>query len=159
MEFKVVVCNLGNQLYGIDINNVRGIEKEQEIVTVPNSANYIKGIMNLRGEIIPIYSLREKFGMEEKEDGLTQFVIVRIDDVPLAIEVDNVGEICQTDDDKIYETPKIVVSGETKYIDKVINDNGKLILVINIEELLSESEKSNIENMIDACQNLRILLG
>ena len=91
--------------------------------------------------------------MEEKEDGLTQFVIVRIDDVPLAIEVDNVGEICQTDDDKIYETPKIVVSGETKYIDKVINDNGKLILVINIEELLSESEKSNIENMIDACQN------
>lgn len=153
MEFKVVVCNLGDQLYGIDISKVRGIEKEQQIVSVPNSASYIKGIINLRGDIIPIYSLRRKFGMEEKKDGLTQFVVVRVGDIPLAIEVDNVGEICQTDDGKVYDAPKIVISKETKYIDKVVNENGKLILVINIEELLTESEKTNIESMIDSCQN------
>ena len=132
MEFKTVVCNLGDSLYGIDITCVRGIEREQEIVQVPNTASYIKGIMNLRGEIIPIYSLRKKFGMEEKVDG--------------------VGEIFQADETTIYDAPRIVVSENTRYIDKVLNDNGKLIITIDITELLDDDEKKHIERMVDNCK-------
>ena len=151
MEFKTVVCNLGDSLYGIDITCVRGIEREQEIVQVPNTASYIKGIMNLRGEIIPIYSLRKKFGMEEKAAD-TQFVIVNIGEMPLAIEVDGVGEIFQADETTIYDAPRIVVSENTRYIDKVLNDNGKLIITIDITELLDDDEKKHIERMVDTCK-------
>lgn len=149
MEFKAVVCNLGNQLFGIDISVVRGIEKEQQVVLVPNSASYIKGIMNLRGEIIPIYSLRKKFGMEEF-DGETQFIVVRIGDMPLAIEVDGVGEIFQADETTIFDTPKIVMSKDTRYINKVINDEGRLILMIDVDKLLTEDEISGIGSIIDS---------
>lgn len=152
MEFKAVVCNLDNQLFGIDISMVRGIEKEQQVVAVPNSADYIKGIMNLRGEIIPIYSLRRKFGMEELQ-GETQFIIVRIGDMPLAIEVDGVGEIFQADETTMFDTPKIVISKNTRYISKVINDNGRLILLIDVNKLLSDDEITGISSIIDSVSN------
>ena len=61
VEFKPVVFKLDKELYGLDINRVRGIEKDQEVVRVPNTASYIKGIMNLRCDVIPVYSLRKKF--------------------------------------------------------------------------------------------------
>ena len=152
MESKAVVCNLDKQLFGIDISMVRGIEKEQQVVAVPNSADYIKGIMNLRGEIIPIYSLRRKFGMEELQ-GETQFIIVRIGDMPLAIEVDGVGEIFQADGTTMFDTPKIVISKNTRYISKVINDNGRLILLIDVNELLSDDEITGISSIIESVSN------
>lgn len=152
MEFKAVVCNLDEQLFGIDISMVRGIEKEQQVVAVPNSADYIKGIMNLRGEIIPIYSLRRKFGMEELQ-GETQFIIVRIGDMPLAIEVDGVGEIFQADETTMFDTPKIVISKNTRYISKVINDNGRLILLIDVNKLLSDDEITGISSIIKSVSN------
>ncbi len=152
MEFKAVVCNLDEQLFGIDISMVRGIEKEQQVVAVPNSADYIKGIMNLRGEIIPIYSLRRKFGMEELQ-GETQFIIVRIGDMPLAIEVDGVGEIFQADETTMFDTPKIVISKNTRYISKVINDNGRLILLIDVNKLLSDDEITGISSIIESVSN------
>lgn len=152
MEHKVVVCNLGDQLYGIDINKVRGIEKEQQIVSVPNSAQYIKGIINLRGDIIPIYSLRRKFRMEDVSGVNTQFVIVKVKETPLAIEVDGVGEIYTAEEDAIYNAPKIVISDETRFIDKIVKTNDKLILCMNIEELLTDEERQGIESLIDSCK-------
>lgn len=152
MEFKAVVCNLDKQLFGIDISMVVGIEKEQQVVVVPNSVDYIKGIMNLRGEIIPIYSLRRKFGMKEAE-GETQFIIVKVGDMPLAIEVDGVGEIFQADETTLFDTPKIVISKDTRYITKVINDKGRLILLIDVEKLLSDDEIAGINNIIDSVSN------
>lgn len=64
-EMKPVVFKLDNENYGVDINLVQGIEKEQQIVRVPNTVNYIRGIINLRGEIIPVYDLRAKFGLPQ----------------------------------------------------------------------------------------------
>ena len=106
-------------------------------------------MINLRGEIIPIYSLRKKFGMEDST-GEGQFIIVRIGEMPLALEVDGVGEIYQADDSSVYETPKIVISKDTRYVEKVINANGRLIIMININMLLNDDEKSGIEGLIEA---------
>ena len=149
MEFKVVVCNLGNQLYGIDINNVRGIEKEQEIVTVPNSANYIKGIMNLRGDVIPVYSLRKKFGMPEATTDDIQYIIVYTNGTLLALEVDNVDEIHNIEDNDVHVVPSIVTNADTRYFDKVLKTNRGLIITIDIDKLLSDDELSQIEQIKD----------
>ena len=64
-ENKLIVFNVGEELYGIDIKKVMGIERKQEIISVPNTPDCIKGIINLRGDVIPIYSFRTKFNKEE----------------------------------------------------------------------------------------------
>ncbi len=148
MEFQAVVCNLGKELYGIDITIVRGIEKEQEIVHVPNCPSYIKGIINLRGDIIPIYSLRMKCGMEDYT-GDTQFVVVNVDDMQIAIEVDGVGDIFHADTTTLYDAPRICVSNNTRFVDKVINADGKLIIVLDVTKLLTEEEKLGLESLVN----------
>ena len=147
MEFKTVVCNLGDSLYGIDITCVRGIEREQEIVQVPNTASYIKGIMNLRGDVIPVYSLRKKFGMPEAATEDIQYIVVYTNGTLLALEVDNVDEIHNIDDNDIHVVPSIVTNSDTRYFDKVLKTSRGLIITIDIDKLLSDDEMSQIEQM------------
>ena len=83
-EFKPIVIKLDNELYGFDISRVQGIEREQQVVRVPNTAAYIKGIMNLRGHVVPVYSLRKKFGLPERDSKDVQYVIVNVNRMLLA---------------------------------------------------------------------------
>lgn len=93
---KPVIFRLGNQQFGVDINLVQSIEREINIVRVPNAMKYISGIVNLRGEVIPAFSLRKKFGTDDNVGviGEDSTVIVNIPGVvKLALEVDEVLEI------------------------------------------------------------------
>ncbi len=147
-EFKPVVFKLDNELYGLDINKVQGIEKEQQVVRVPNTATYIKGIMNLRGEVIPVYSLRKKFGMPETTATVDiQYIIVRANGSLLALEVDTVDEIHNVESEDVHVVPSIVNSVDTRYFDKVLKTNRGLIITIDIDKLLSDEEVEQIEQM------------
>lgn len=149
-EFKPVVFKLDKELYGLDINKVQGIEKEQQVVRVPNTATYVKGIMNLRGDVIPVYSLRKKFGMPETSATDIQYIIVRTNGSLLALEVDSVDEIHSVDSDNVHGVPSIVSSVETRYFDKVLKTNRGLIITIDIDKLLSDEEIEQIEQMKDS---------
>ena len=146
-EFKPVVFRLDKELYGLDINRVQGIEKEQEVVRVPNTAAYIKGIMNLRGDVIPVYSLRKKFGMPEAATDDVQYVIVDTGDTLLALEVDIVDEIHNVSEQDIHVVPSIVTNVDTRYFDRVLKTEKGLIITINIDKLLSDEELSQIQQM------------
>lgn len=146
-EFKPVVFKLDNELYGLDINKVQGIEKEQQVVRVPNTATYIKGIMNLRGEVIPVYSLRKKFGMSETTATDIQYIIVRANSSLLALEVDAVDEIHNVESEDVHVVPSIVNSVDTRYFDKVLKTNRGLIITIDIDKLLSDEEVEQIAQM------------
>lgn len=149
MEFKPIIFKVGQQTYGVDISIVQSIEKEQEVVIVPNAADAIRGIMSLRGEIVPIYSLRKKFGMEIDTTISSQYVIVQNGTELLGLEVDMVEEIETSREDHLKQIPKLVRNNETKYLDKVIMLNKRLALILNIQELLSDLEKQSISNMIE----------
>ena len=104
--FQPVVFRLDNEKYGIDISYVSGIEYEQTIVRVPNSSRNIKGIINLRGEVIPVLDLRTKFNM----DNLTapkdaELIIVNLPNNKIAIEVDGVEQIHHIDENDIVDMP------------------------------------------------------
>lgn len=147
LEFKPVVFRLDKELYGIDILRVQGIEKEQQVVRVPNTASYIKGIMNLRGDVIPVYSLRKKFGMPESTSDEVQYIIVSTNGTLLALEVDNVDEIHNIDDEDVHVVPSIVTNGDTRYFDKVLKTSKGLIITIDINKLLSDDEMEQIQQM------------
>lgn len=146
---KPVIFKLGNESYGVDINLVNSIEKQVNFVPVPNSLPYVKGIMNLRGEIIPLISLKKRFNMEETGEKSENAIIVKLPQITLALEVDAVEEIHDIPEAAISQMPQIVQSEELRYFEKVANINGKLVVLINVEHLLDERALSSIVKLTD----------
>ena len=146
-EFKPIVFKLDNELYGFDISRVQGIEKEQQVVRVPNTAAYIKGIMNLRGHVVPVYSLRKKFGLPESTSKEVQYVIVNINRMLLGFEVDGVDEIHNVDSENIHSVPSIVANEDTRYFDKVLKTDKGLVITVDIDKLLTDEELGQIKQM------------
>ena len=152
-QMKPVVFKLDEELYGIDIICVQGIEKGQQIVRVPNTASYIRGIMNLRGEVIPVYDLRKKFGMPENNGKDVQYIIVRSsDNTLLALEVDVVDEIHNYTQGELHPIPEIVKNRDTEYFNYVINSEKGMVIIIDIDRILTADEKKQIENMKETLQ-------
>lgn len=144
---KPVVFNLNEELYGVDINLVLGIEKEQQIVRVPNTVSYIKGIINLRGEIIPVYDLKRKFNISTDDNANMQYIIVRVKDSKIALEVDGVKEIHEVLNEDLFDMPSIVNGTNISYFDRVIRSDKTLIIVINVDNLLTEDEMKKLDEM------------
>lgn len=148
-DTKQVIFNVGDEEYGLDIMLVNGIEKFVNIVKVPNSPDCIKGIINLRGDVIPVYSLRKKFGLPEVQTTeKTKLIITKSKGLMLAYEVDEVKEIVQIDGSKISEAPTIVRNENTTYIGSVANLSGRMIILLNHDGIITNAEKINIENMV-----------
>lgn len=151
-ELKPIVFKISGKNFGVDIDVVSSIENMIEIFPAPNSPDYIKGIVNLRGEVIPLYSLKKKFNMEDKPkiDGEeNKIIVVRIGEFSLALEVDSVENIKDVDAGKVFDTPLIIQTDKTKYLHKIANIDNQLIMIINPVELLEEHEKMAIMEMIN----------
>ncbi len=149
LEYKPVLFKLGAETYGVDISKVQAIENQQDVLRVPNTVSYIKGIIKLRGNIIPVFNLRNKFGMEDEEKE-KQYIIVDVGEITIALEVDKVDEIFNASD--IYDAPIIVKGGATAYIDKVVNLGHKIVLTIDVYNLLSDEEKEKIKDMLESIE-------
>ena len=145
MVFQAVVFKLNEERYGVDINYVNGIEREQTVIRVPNTSSTIKGIINLRGEVIPVINLKAKFGAPYEDKDKTELIIVNLEKGRLALEVDGVDEIHNIDAENIVDMPLIAKGEGVEYFDRIAKVNGKLIIMINPQKLLSEKEADNVE--------------
>ncbi|MDY4743594.1 MAG: chemotaxis protein CheW [Lachnospira sp.] len=149
---KPVIFRLGNQKFGVDINLIQSIERDINIVRVPNAMSYISGIVNLRGEVIPAFSLRKKFGTDDSVGiiGEDSTVIVNIPGVvKLALEVDDVLEIGDVDIESISPMPALTRTVETAYLDRVANIHGDLVILLDIEKLLTQSEAESVKKFAE----------
>ncbi len=148
-QTKQVIFTLGDEEFGLDIMLVNAIEKYTDLIPIPNAPAYIRGIINLRGEVIPVFSLRRKFGLPEKEmDDNTKLIITKSNSIYLAYEVDAVKEILEIPAEEISETPAIIKSIHTSYIQCVANINGRMILLLNHNGILSSKEQENIQSLM-----------
>ncbi len=148
---RIVFFKIGEQVYGLDVTYTQGIEKFENLMPVPNTLSHIKGLINLRGEVIPVYSLRRKFGMPEiGKTESTQLIITRLQNgIYLAFEVDGVQEIAEISDDAESIAPALIMSGDTGYIEKVVHLGKNLAILINPEGILTAQEKENIQTYLD----------
>lgn len=148
-EVKHVVFRLGNENYSMDIEYVKAIEQDYVIIPLPDAPAHVKGMINLRGEIIPIYSLRSRFHMEEiSKTKDTQLLIAKAGVVQLAFEVDAVIGIETIDDNQRKEIPLVVRTDATNYMGGILDIHNKIVVEISIENIMSESEWENIEQLI-----------
>jgi len=149
MATQQIIFRVNEGEYGLDVSQVNAIETLSDVVPVPNAANHILGIMNLRGDVLPVYSLRTKFGLQEVPvDEQTKIIVTKSCGVTIAFKVDEVREIIECDDSKLAEFPSIARTQETAYVDRVANHNGRLILLLNQDRLLAESEAKAISQLV-----------
>ena len=147
-DTKQVIFNVGDEEYGLDIMLVNAIEKYTNIVKIPNSPECIKGIINLRGDVIPVYSLRRKFGLPEIQvTESTKLIVTKSKGVLLAYEVDQVKEIVEITAPQVSDTPTIVRNVDTAYIGAVANISGRMILLLDHDGIITNAEKDSIQNM------------
>ena len=149
MATQQVIFKVNDGEYGLDVSNVNAIETLTNVVPVPNAANHILGIMNLRGDVLPVFSLRTKFGLQEVPvTEQTKIIVTDSNGVTIAIKVDEVKEIIECDDSNLTEFPSIARSLDTAYVDRVAKHNGRLILVLNQDRLLKDDEAEAISKLV-----------
>jgi chemotaxis signal transduction protein/HPt (histidine-containing phosphotransfer) domain-containing protein len=141
-NYAYITFALDNEIYAVSIYMVEEIIGLQEISLLPNVPNFIKGVINLRGEIVPIMDLRLKFGLELKEYNLlTVFLIVKIKDRVLGMVVDKVSDVLVIDPAQIQHTPAFFAKISTDFIEGVYKDSqGQLVILINIAALVKPDE-------------------
>jgi len=133
---------LGTEEYGIDILKITTIiEKKMGITRVPNTPYYIKGVINLRGEIIPIMSLRLRFGLpddEYTED--TRIIIINIDEMSVGLIADSVTEVLGINDDMIENVGNIGSEVSNEFLSGVARYGDRIINLLNLEKLVTLEE-------------------
>ncbi len=147
---KQAIFMLGEEEYGLDIMNVITIEKPIAIEPVASFSKNLKGIIKLRGDIIPVFSLRRKFGMEEiATNDDTRFIITTSNGLLIAYEVDKMTEILQINENQEIEVPEIVKSLDTSYMKSVVNNNDHLVINLDHDLILTEDEIEKIKKVVN----------
>ena len=148
-EVKVIVFALGIEEYGVEVEKVRTIERMQPITRVPKTLSFIKGVINLRGIVIPIIDLRERFGMSQMEySENTRIIIVAANDLEVGLIVDSANDVIDIDSDVINDPPEIVGGIRAKYLRGVARvSEERLLVLLNLGEVLNKSEIIQLENI------------
>ena len=144
-----VVFRLGNEKYSMNIAYVKAIEEQYSIIPLPDAPENVKGMINLRGEIIPVYSLRSRFHMEEIEKTRdTQLLIAMADNIQIAFEVDQVIGIETIEEENRREIPVVIRGESTGYIGGILNIRDQIVVEISVANIMSESEWADIEQLM-----------
>ncbi|NLI89186.1 MAG: purine-binding chemotaxis protein CheW [Epulopiscium sp.] len=139
---QYVILQLGEESYGVDIQSVQGIEKIVTVARVPQAPACIEGVMNLRGEIIPVMNLRKRFSLKQKEhDEDTRIIITRIEDSQVGLIVDEVNEVIELDDEEIENVQIIDNNVDLEYIAGVgkIKDGTSVVTLLDLKTLIEDT--------------------
>ena len=150
-QIQLVTFRLGDELYGVDIMSVKEIVKIQPIRPIPNAPYYMVGILNLRGDIIPIIDLHRRFhinfsnGVEELDELESGFIILNIDGNLIGIIIDRVSRVVSVDIADVQDPPKMMGGIGSEYIKGVVrnNDDG-FHMVLDLVKLFDPKEMQKI---------------
>jgi purine-binding chemotaxis protein CheW len=148
-EIKVIVFKLGEEEYGIEVDRVQTIERMMPITRVPKTLAFVKGVINLRGVVIPVIDLRGRFGIAEAENtDQTRIIIVAANDLEVGFIVDSANDVIDLNTD-IIDTPPDVVGGiKAKYLQGVARvSEQRLLVMLNLSEVLNRNEIIQLESL------------
>ena len=151
MEKQLVIFDLGKEQFGIEIAAVEGIVKMQEITRIPYAPSYMEGITNLRGAVLPVMDLKKRFGLEpEEQTNETRIITVNMGSMKMGMIVSAVSEVLTIEDNVIEPTPPLVSSISTEFITGIAKINSRLVILLDLERVLSAGEKEAVAKMVSA---------
>ncbi|MBW4053999.1 MAG: purine-binding chemotaxis protein CheW [Proteobacteria bacterium] len=146
---QLVSFNLDQEEYGVDVLKVREIIRMPIVTRVPNTPQYVEGVINLRGKVVPIICMRKKFGLIEPEnDKQTRIMVMDMDGELMGFIVDAVSEVIRISGSEIQPSPAMVAGGiDQECIAGVINQADRLLVLLNLEKMFSRDEKNLFTGM------------
>lgn len=148
---QFLTFRLAEEVYGVDIRKVREVLEYTSITAVPKTPGFMKGVINLRGGVVPVVDLRLKFGMDEKEKTVNTCIIivdVKTDDeeILLGAIADSVSEVVNLSGDEMEDTPSIGMSLRVDFIRCMGKIHGEFCMILDIDQIFSAEEMAVIKN-------------
>ena len=149
MTYQMVTFHLGEELYGVNIMDVKEIVRLQNVRVIPNAPYYVEGIINLRSEIIPIIDLHKRFKIQsvnrsediEMEGG---FIILNIDGSKIGIIIDKVERVVTVKGEDVKDPPQMLSGIGTEYIEGVVREETGYLIMLNTRKLFNAKELQKI---------------
>ena len=146
MEQQLVVFELANEFYGINIAMVESIIKMQAITQLPHTPPYVKGVTNLRGSVLPVIDLRIRFALDTHEDTRqTRIMIVTMVNIKAGIIVDGVSEVLRISDENIEPLPPMINSIDSAFLKGIARLENRLIILLELSRVLNFDEQKSLE--------------
>ncbi|SDJ99695.1 chemotaxis protein CheW [Sediminibacillus albus] len=147
---KTIIFQLKEQQYGVDIQQVRSIERLQDVTEVPNTSDFIKGIINLRGEVIPIIDLKERLNIGNQAHTIeTRVLIIDIENVTAGLIVDEAKDVVDIDPSIIDPAPQMVSGIDQEYIKGVAKLEAGLLILLDFKKILDQDEMEEVKEVIE----------
>ncbi|MCH7799929.1 MAG: chemotaxis protein CheW [Chloroflexi bacterium] len=144
-EKQLVVFDLASEGYGVDIGAVREIIRMQEITRVPKTPEFVEGVINLRGKVIPVIDLRKRFGLHVAEQNKdNRIVVVDIGKQDIGVIVDAVTEVLRISTDSVEPPTSVITSADSDYLLGIAKLESRLIILLDLESVLSKEEKETL---------------
>lgn len=145
-QMQCVTFTLEDETYGIDVMQVQEVLREIEVAPVPGSPHYVTGIINLRGNVVSVIDARNRFGLPVKEStDLTRIIVIELQQHIIGILVDSVAEVVDIKRSEIETAPNVGTDDTSKYIDGVVSQDDKLLILVDLNRLLSIEEWQAVE--------------
>lgn len=143
-----VTYRLGEETYGINVMQVQEVLRHTEIAPVPGAPEYVLGIINLRGNVVTVIDTRTRFGLEPTDiTDNTRIVIIESDEQVVGILVDSVAEVVYLRSSEIDSAPNVGTEESAKFIQGVSNRDGELLILVDLNKLLSDEEWDEISSL------------
>jgi purine-binding chemotaxis protein CheW len=140
-----------NEQYGIEISHINEIIAMMKITSVPRTPDFVEGVINLRGSIIPIVDIRSKFGLARKEHDMnTAIIINEVSGVNIGFVVDRVEDVLTFDEKDLGEPPKFGSHIDTSFIQSVAEVGSDVILILDMEKIFEDDELTQISSFEDS---------
>ncbi len=147
-DHQFLTFNLGEELYGVNILKVQEIKGYTTATKIPNTPDYLKGVLNLRGSIVPIIDLRMKFGMGMTEPtSFTVIVVVNVRNRVMGFLVDAVSDVLDLNAKDIQPPPELGSSVDITFVAGIGNSNGCLVTLLNIDRVLTDEEVKTVSDI------------
>jgi purine-binding chemotaxis protein CheW len=144
---QLVTFTINEEEYGIEILKVQEIIRTMGMTKVPNAPLFVEGLINLRGKVIPIINLRTRFNLERRDyDAQTRIVVIEIHAMVIGFVVDSVSEVLRIAADTVEPAPLIVSGIDSDYIKGVGKLDERLLLLLDLEKLLSQEELHKLKH-------------
>ena len=148
MERQLVIFNLANEDFGVDISAVEGIMKMQAITAVPHAPRFVDGVTNLRGEVLPVIDLRKRFGLTPTANPQdSRIVTVDVHGLKVGMIVDGVSEVLRVSDEAIEPPSPIVTTLDSAFVTGIAKVAERLIILLDLGKVLTVEEQTQVQNL------------
>jgi purine-binding chemotaxis protein CheW len=149
MDLQVVVFQVADEHYAVDISGVREILRLPEITRVPHSPAFVEGVINPRGTVIPVIDLHKRFGIEQRDStNDTRVMVLNVSDSLVGAIVDSVSEVLTFTEEQIEPVDRLSVTISAEYITGVAKLEDRLVILLDYEKVLGAEERVEVDSML-----------